>query len=87
MEWNYWKVVLRYGHVGHRREVRVARHIAAPSHFSSVDVMDLIKEMPGTKRRAMLSIVKIEMEEYLEGMRLEKENFFLQQLFDQRKAQ
>ena len=87
MGWNYWKVVLRYGHVGHRREVSVARHIATPSHFSLIDVMDLIEEMPGTKRRAMLSIIKIEMEEYLEGMRLEKENFFLQRLFDQRKAQ
>jgi hypothetical protein len=87
MEWTYWKAVMRYGHVGKGKEVSVARYLVTPSHATTIAVMDLVEEMPGTKNRAMLSIMKIEMAEYLEGMRLEKENFFLQGLFDQRKAQ
>lgn len=87
MEWTYWKAVMRYGHVGKRKEVSVARYLVTTSHATTIDVMDLIEEMPGTKNRAMLSIVRVEMEEYLEGIRLEKENFFLQRLFEQRKAQ
>lgn len=86
MEWTYWKAVMRYGHVGTGKEVSVARYLVTPSHATTIDVMDLIEEMPGTKKRAMLSIVRVEMEEYLEGVRLEKENFFLQRLFEQRKA-
>lgn len=31
--------------------------------------------------------MKIEMDEYLEGMRKEKEDFFLQSLFDHQKAE
>lgn len=87
MEWTYWKAVMRYGHVGKGKEVSVARYLVTPAHATMIDVMDLIEEMPGTKNRAMLSIIKIGMEEYLEGVRLEKENFFLQRLFGEQKAQ
>lgn len=87
MEWTYWKVVMRYGHVGKGKEVSVARYLVTPSHATTIEVMDIIEEMPGTKNRAMLSIVKIEMDEYLEGMRKEKENFFLQSLFHHQRAQ
>lgn len=87
MEWIYWKAVMRYGHVGSRKEVSVARYLVTPSHATTIDVMGLIEGMPGTKNRAMLSIDRVGMEEYREGVRLEKENFFLQRLFSQRKAQ
>lgn len=87
MEWTYWKVVMRYGHVGKGKEVSVARYLVRPSYATTIEVMDTIEEMPGTKKRAMLSIVKIEMDEYLEGMRKEKADFFLQSLFDHQKAQ
>lgn len=87
MEWTYWKVVMRYGHVGKDKEVSVARYLVTPSHATTIEVMDTIEEMPGTKNRAMLSIVKIEMNEYLEGMRKEKEDLFLQSLFNHQKAQ
>ena len=78
MGWSYWKVVMRYGHIGKGNEVSVARYLVTPPNATTIDVMDLIEEMPGTKSRAMLSIMKIEMEEYLEGVRLKRENFFLQ---------
>lgn len=87
MEWTYWKVVMRYGHVGQRREISVARYLVVPSSFTLIDVMGIAEEMPGTKNRATLSIKKIELEEYLEGKRLEKENFFLQRLFERNEAQ
>ncbi len=86
MGWSYWKVVMRYGHIGKGKEVSVARYLVTPSNATTIDVMDLIEEMPGTKSRAMLSIMKVEQEEYLEGVRLERENFFLQRLFAQQKA-
>lgn len=87
MGWSYWKVVMRYGHIGKGKEVSVARYLVTPSNATTIDVMDLIEEMPGTKSQAMLSIMKVEMEEYLDGVRLERENFFLQRLFAQRKAE
>lgn len=87
MEWIYWKAVMRYGHVGNGKEVSIARYLVMPSHASAFDVMKMAEEMPGTKNRAVISVIKVEVEEYLEGKRLEKENFFLQRLFDQNKAQ
>lgn len=49
--------------------------------------MNVINEMPGTKNRAVLSLRKVDVIEYLEGRRAEKENFFLQRLFDGQQAQ
>lgn len=86
LEWTYWKAVVRYGHVGKRNEVSVARYLVMPGDATTIDVMSLIEKMPGTKNRAMASIQKIDHMEYLEGVRAEKEDFFLQSLFDGRKA-
>ena len=86
MVWSYWKAVIHYGHVGHRNEISVARHLVTPEEATTVDVMSLINEMPGTKKRAMVSIKKIDSLEYLEGLRMEREDFFLQRLFERKEA-
>ena len=87
MEWSYWKAVVRYGHVGKRKEISVARYLVMPEHSTMIDVMKVIDEMPGTKNRAIFSLQRIDVLEYLEGRRAEKENFFLQMLFDGKQAQ
>lgn len=84
--WSYWKAVVRYGHVGKGKEISVARYLVMPGDSTTVDVMAVITEMPGTKKRSVGSIRKIGHLEYLEGLRAEKENFFLQRLFDGRQA-
>lgn len=86
MGWSYWKVVIRYGHVGKGREVSVARFLMTPDSYTAIDVMGLAEQMPGTKSRATLSVHQVELEEYLQGKRLEKENFFLQRLFENKQA-
>ena len=86
LEWSYWKAVIRYGHVGMRNEVSAARYLVMPGDATTIDVMSLIEEMPGPKNRAMVSIRKIEHLAYLKGIRSEKEDFFLQSLFDGQKA-
>ncbi|QUE86342.1 hypothetical protein [Exiguobacterium alkaliphilum] len=86
-EWSYWKAVVRYGHVGKGKEISVARYLVMPGGSTTVDVMAVIAEMPGTKKRSVGSIRKIDHLEYLEGLRAENENFFLQRLFDGRQAQ
>ncbi|WP_251128524.1 hypothetical protein [Exiguobacterium sp. s28] len=86
MVWSYWRAVIRYGHVGKGKEISVARYLVMPDYFMMVDVMTVINEMPGTKKRAMTSLRKIDYTEYLEGLRAEKENFFLQRLFEGKEA-
>lgn len=86
-EWSYWKAVVRYGHVGKGKEISVARYLVMPGGSTTVDVMEVITEMPGTKKRSAGSIQKIDYLEYLEGLRSEKKNFFLQRLFEGRQAQ
>lgn len=73
--------------VGKGKEISVARYLVMPGGSTTVDVMAVIAEMPGTKKRSVGSIRKIDHLEYLEGLRAEKENFFLQRLFDGRQAQ
>ncbi|TCI75905.1 hypothetical protein EVJ20_13090 [Exiguobacterium sp. SH0S1] len=85
--WSYWRAVIRYGHVGKRKEISVARYLVMPEDSTMVDAMTLIDEMPGTKNRAVVSLRKIDALEYLEGRRSEKENFFLQRLFEGKLAQ
>jgi hypothetical protein len=84
MEWSYWKVVLKYGHVGKGKEVSVARFLAVPSHFTLLEVKDIAENMPGTKHRAATSIIRIDQYSYLIGKREETENFFLQKLNSQK---
>lgn len=87
MGWTYWKVVMRYGHVGKGREISVARFLMVPDTYTTIDVMNMAEQMPGTKNRATLSVNKVELEHYLQGKRAEKENFFLQRLFENKQAQ
>ena len=87
MEWSYWKAVVRYGHVEKKKEISVARYLVMPEHSTMIDVMNVINEMPGTKNRAMISLRRVDVLEYLEGIREEKENFFLQRLFEGKQAQ
>lgn len=87
MEFTYWKVVIRYGHVGKRNEISVARHLVTAINTTTIDVMNLVETMPGTKNRALVSIKEIALYEYLQGVREEKENFYLQRLFGNKKAE
>jgi hypothetical protein len=80
MEWKYWKVVLRYGHVGKRNEVSVARFLVTEASYNPIAVMDLTAEMPGVKNNGLLSLHEITQEEYIIGKRLEVENIYLQNL-------
>ncbi|MGB3261956.1 hypothetical protein [Paenisporosarcina sp.] len=80
MEWSYWKVIMRYGHVGLRKEVSVARHLIKPADFTLLDVMTDAQHMPGVKAKGILSARRITQEDYLVGSREEAENFYLQKL-------
>jgi hypothetical protein len=87
MKWAYWKVVIKYGRVGRRKEVSVARFLVTPHHATAIEVMKLVEDMPGKKNRATVHLVKIQLKEYLEGKRAEQESFFLQRLFEHSKAE
>ncbi len=80
MEWSYWKVILKYGHVGQRKEVSVARYLTMPIKSMLIDVMVEGQRMPGVKARGILSARRITVEEYLVGHREEAENLYLQKL-------
>lgn len=80
MEWSYWKVILKYGHVGQRKEVSVARYLTMPIKSMLIDVMVEAQRMPGVKARGILSARRITVEEYLVGHREEAENLYLQKL-------
>lgn len=80
MGWKYWKVVLRYGHVGKRNEVSVARYLLTESHYTPVLVMDQAAHMPGVKHNGVTSVTEINRDTFLEGKRMEQENFFLQKM-------
>ncbi|PHG81181.1 hypothetical protein [Bacillus wiedmannii] len=82
MDWKYWRVVCRYGHVGVRREVSVARFLVTEASHNPIMVMDLVSEMPGVKYRGIVSITQITQEEYLIGKRQELENLYLQKLMN-----
>jgi hypothetical protein len=58
-----------------------------PVEMTIIDAMSLAEGMPGTKNRTVVSLKKIDLIEYLEGKRLETENFFLKQMYDKYKAQ
>lgn len=76
----YWKVVLRYGYVGHRKEVAVARYLVTPATYTIIDVNDFLQTMPGVKNRCMYSIRKIDKETYVRKKKTELENFYIQNL-------
>lgn len=80
MGWKYWKVVLRYGHVGKRKEVSVARYLVTEANYTPVVVMEEAADMPGVKHNGVTSVKEIARDEFIEGKRLEQENFFLQKM-------
>lgn len=73
----YWKVVLRYGHVGVRREVSVARYLQTDAHHTAIDVLDLAAEMPGVKNRGVALLTQIDEQTYLQGKSTEQDNIYL----------
>lgn len=73
---SYWKVVLRYGHVGHRNEVCVARYLAFDEGVTLLDVCESAQAMPGVKgARGVNSAKEIDYLEYCAGKESEKSNF------------
>jgi len=81
MEMMYWKAVIRYGHVGRRNEVSVARHLKFPEGTLIYEVIKEIYSMPGTKNNCIQSVYEVTEEEFLRGVESEKDNFYLQNLF------
>jgi len=77
MEWSYWKVVCKYGHVKVKKEVSVARHLRLPSDATLLDAMDLAKNMPGVKHRGVFEAKRISYEEFVIGRQAEESNFYL----------
>ncbi|AQQ52346.1 hypothetical protein [Planococcus lenghuensis] len=86
MEWSYWKIVCKYGHVGIRKEVSVARHLQLPAHCTLLDACKVAGEMPGVKNNGVFSGRQISLEEFLQGHREEAENLYLQKLKSHRNA-
>lgn len=80
MEWKYWKVVLRYGHVGKRNEVSVARFLVTEASCNVIMVMDLAAGMPGVKDSGVIGVKEVTVTDYLVGKREETENFYLKRL-------
>lgn len=77
---NFYKVLLRYGHVGKRKEICVARYLSCESILKITDVFDLALNMPGVKSDGVIEVVPINYETYIIGKEEEKENFYLQKL-------
>jgi hypothetical protein len=79
-KWKYWKVVLRYGHVGRRNEVSVARFLVTEACYNTIMVMDIAREMPGVKNNGIQQVEEVSLNEYLLGKRQEVENMYLKNL-------
>jgi len=77
----YWKAVIRYGHVGKRNEISVARYLEFPKGTQIYEVIQVINSMPGTKNNCIQSICEITKSDFLHGLEQEKNNFYLQSLF------
>lgn len=71
---------MKYGHVGLRNEVSVARHICTEDYYSILEARDLASGMPGVKHRGVAEIHAIGEEEYIRGKVKEESNLFLQKL-------
>lgn len=80
MGWSYWKIVCKYGHVGIRKEVSVARHLRLPVDATLLDAIDIAKEMPGIKNRGIFLGKKITIDEFTIGRQAEEQNFYLMKL-------
>ena len=84
----YWKVIVRYGHLGIGREISVARYLRTGSQENIMDACTIVEHMPGVKARAVQLIFEIDNRTYCEGKLAEGENCFLKKLmsFRQKKA-
>lgn len=80
MECSYWKVVCKYGHVGRRKEVSVARHLRLPVEATLFDAMKLAENMPGVKNKGVHMAKKITQDEFSIGLQKEEDNFYLLKL-------
>lgn len=80
MNWRYWKAICRYGHVGRKNEVSVARYIRTETDCTIVDVMDFVSKMPGVKDDGVAFIVQIDKINYEIGKSNESMNLYLQKL-------
>jgi len=80
MEWSYWKVVCKYGHVGIGKEVSVARHLRLPLGTTLLDVLEVAENMPGVKNKGIYLGKKITFDEFSVGRQDEEQNFYLNNL-------
>jgi len=78
----YWRVVVKYGHLGFYKEISVARYLQTNKNFTIVDVWELAIRMPGVKNRGVRKVEPIELLTCLQGKKKEKENFYLQKLMN-----
>jgi hypothetical protein len=76
----YWKVICKYGHVGKRKEISVARYIQAEDEIDIIAVFHIASDMPAVKTRGVSFIKEINYSEYFIGKQLESENPYLQKL-------
>jgi len=80
MDLIYWRVVLRYGHVGHGNSIAVARHIVMPSDVTIIEVNHFVQTMPGVKSNGVLSLEQIDEATFLKEKEVEDDNFYIQNL-------
>jgi hypothetical protein len=80
MEWRYWKAICRYGHVGRRNEVSVARYVRTEVNCTIIDAMDLVSNMPGVKDDGIAFIEQIDKITFEIGKSKESMNLYLQKL-------
>lgn len=73
----YWKVIVRYGHLGIGREVSVARFICTKLEENIMDAYKIVEQMPGVKNKGIQYISEISGETFLIGKFAEREDFFL----------
>lgn len=76
----FWKSILRYGHVGRKHEVSVARFICTEEDKNALDVMEIVSGMPGVKNRGVVLVTEIDEVKYLAGKKKESENLYLKEL-------
>ena len=80
MDWRYWKTICRYGHVGRRNEISVARYIRTGPDCTIIEAMDLVSKMPGVKDNGVTFIEQIDKMSYEMGKSSESMNLYLQKL-------
>ncbi|WP_233880821.1 hypothetical protein [Virgibacillus halodenitrificans] len=90
-KWKYWRVICRYGHVGRKKEISVARYIRTENACNLMDVLNIASRMPGVKKRKDIthSIVEakcINKNQYEQGIEVEEQNLYVQNLLKNRQV-